>query len=133
MKNHHKILGVLYLAFGLLGAVVAVLLFSVKTGRLILPAKLSMIANAYGYASVLALLFALESLPAIVTGIALLLRKFWAKFSALVLAFFSLLIGPLGTALGIYTIWVLVNSPEFSELDFDVDESLLPRVFPPYH
>jgi hypothetical protein len=133
MKNHHKILGVFYLVFGLLGAVVAVLLFNVKTGRLMLPAKLSMFANAYGYASVLALLFALESLPAIVTGIALLLRKSWARFSALVLAFFSLFIVPLGTALGIYTIWVIVNNAAFSELDSEVEESALPRVFPPYH
>jgi hypothetical protein len=133
MKNHHKILGVLYLAFGLLSAVIAVLLFNVKTGRLILPAKMSMFANAYGYASVIALLFALESLPAIITGIALIMRKFWARFSALVLAFFCLFIIPLGTALGIYTIWVLVNNAAFSELDSEVDESMQPRVFPPYH
>jgi hypothetical protein len=133
MKNHVKILGVFYLAFGLLGAVIAVLLFLVKTGQLILPAKLSMFANANGYASVIALLFALISLPAMITGIGLLLRKFWAKFSALFLAFLSLFIVPLGTALGIYTIWILVNNPAFSELDSEVDESMLPRVFPPYH
>ncbi len=133
MKNNHKILGALYLAFGLLGAVIAVLLFLVKTGRLFLPAKLSMFANAQGYASVIALLFAFISLPAIITGIALIMRKFWARFSALVLAFFSLFIVPLGTALGIYTIWVLVNNAAFSELDSEVDESMLPRVFPPYH
>ncbi|MGH7456007.1 MAG: hypothetical protein ACRENG_31930 [bacterium] len=133
MKNHLKILGVFYLAFGLLGAVIAVLLFLVKAGHLFLPAKPSMFANAYGYASVIALLFAFISMPAIITGIALILRKFWARFLALVLAFFSLFIVPLGTALGIYTIWVLVNTPTFSELDSEVDESMLPRVFPPYH
>ncbi|MGH7599961.1 MAG: hypothetical protein ACREOI_26705 [bacterium] len=133
MKNHLKILGIFYFAFGLLGAVIAVLLFLVKTGRLFLPAKMSMFANAHGYASVIALLFALISLPAIITGIALLMRKFWASFSALVLAFLSLFIIPLGTALGIYAIWVLVNTPTFSELDSEVDESMLPRVFPPYH
>jgi len=133
MKDHLKILGILYFAFGLLGAVIAALLFLVKTGRLFLPAKMSMFATAHGYASVIALLFALISLPAIITGIALLMRKFWASFSALVLSFLCLFIIPLGTALGIYTIWALVNNAAFSELDSEVDDSMLPRVFPPYH
>jgi hypothetical protein len=133
MKNHQKILGVLYLAFGLLGAVIAVLLFTVKTGRLLLPAKMSMFANAYGYASVIAWLFALIAMPALITGIALFKRLLWARMSALVLGFLSLFIIPLGTALGIYAIWVLVNNEAFSELESDIDESMLPRVFPPYH
>jgi hypothetical protein len=133
MKNHLKILGLFYLAFGFLGAVIAILLFNVKTGHLYLSGWLSMIANASGYVSVIASIFALEALPAIITGIALLMRKFWARFLALVLGFLNLFIIPLGTALGIYTIWILVNSPAFSESDSDVDESTLPRVFPPYH
>jgi len=134
MKNHLKILGVLYLAFGLLGLVMAGLLFEVKTGRLILPAKLSMFSSAHGYVSVIGLIFAIEAIPAIITGVALLKRILWARMSAMALGFLNLFIIPLGTALGIYTLWVLINDTSLSESNSEtVDEKMLPRVFPPYH
>ena len=134
MKNHLKTLGILYLAFGLLGLVMAILLFEVKTGRLILPAKLSMFSSAHGYVSVIALIFAIEAIPAIVTGLALLRRILWARMSAMALGFLNLFIIPLGTTLGIYTLWVLINDTTLSESNSEtVDEKMLPRVFPPYH
>jgi hypothetical protein len=134
MENRLKTLGIFYLAFGLLGLVIAALLVGVKTGRLLLPAKMSMIANAHGYVSVIALIFALEALPAIITGLALLKQALWAKMSAMALGFVNLFIIPLGTALGIYTIWILVNNEAQDESKSEpVNESLLPRVFPPYH
>jgi hypothetical protein len=133
MKNHLRTLGLFYLAFGLLGAVIAVLLVGVKTGRLFLPGKMSMIANAHGYVSVIAMIFTVEAIPAIITGIALIQRRLWARMSALALSFVNLFIIPLGTALGIYSLWVLINDTTLSESDSEfVDESQLPRVFPPY-
>lgn len=134
MKNHLKTLGLFFLIFGLLGAVIGFLLFAVKTGRLFFPGKMSMIANPNGYVSVIALIFAFEAIPAMVTGIALLQRRLWARMSGLVLSFVSLFIIPLGTALGIYGLWVLINDTTLSESDSEfVDERKLPRVFPPYH
>jgi len=133
MKNHLKILGMLYLAFGLLGGVIAILFLNVKTGHLPIKGWLSMIANTSGYVSVIALIFALESLPAIITGLALLQRRLWARMSAMALGFVNLFIIPLGTALGIYTLWVLINDTTFSESSSEeVNEKMLPRVFPPY-
>jgi hypothetical protein len=133
MKNHLKILGVFYLIFGMLGLVMAFLLFEVKTGRLMLPARLSMFSSANGYVSVIGLIFALESIPALVTGVALLKKILWARMSAIALGFLNLFIIPLGTALGIYTLWVLINDTTFSESSSEeVDEKMQPRVFPPY-
>lgn len=134
MKNHLKVLGSLYLAFGLLGLVMAGLLFEVKTGRLILPAKMSIFSSAHGYVSVIALIFALEAIPALVTGLALFKGILWARLSALALGFLNLFIIPLGTALGVYTLWILINDTALSESSSEiVDEKMLPRVFPPYH
>ncbi|MCG3118456.1 MAG: hypothetical protein ALAOOOJD_00666 [bacterium] len=134
MKNHLRILGVFYLVFGLLGAVIGFLLFEVKTGRMFFPGKMSMIANPNGYVSVIALIFAFEAIPALVTGVALLRRWLWARMSALALSFVNLFIIPLGTALGIYGLWVLINDTTLSESNSEfVDEKQMPRVFPPYH
>jgi hypothetical protein len=43
-------------------------------------------------------------------GMGLLRRQSWARILALVLAFLALLDPPFGTALGIYTIWILIPS-----------------------
>ncbi len=47
--------------------------------------------------------------PCIVGGIGLLKRKYWAKILVLVLGFIILLHFPFGTALGLYTIWLLTR------------------------
>jgi len=44
-------------------------------------------------------------------------REPWARFLGLVLGFLALLRFPLGTALGIYTLWVLL--PETSGKEYD--------------
>ena len=48
-------------------------------------------------------------MPRIVTGWGLLERQSWARTLAIVLGCFNLLSMPFGTALGIYTLWVLVS------------------------
>ncbi len=134
MKNHLKILGILYLAFGILGAVIAVIFLKSHAGQLSMKGVITMIASPSGFVSVIAFLFALESLPALIAGMALLRGLFWARFLALVLGFLSLFIIPLGTALGIYALWVVINDKAFSESSSEeIKESTLPRVFPPYH
>jgi uncharacterized membrane protein (DUF2068 family) len=52
----------------------------------------------------------------IVAGWGLLERKPWARMLAIVLGCFSLLDMPFGTALGIYTLWVLL--PAGSEEEY---------------
>jgi len=54
---------------------------------------------------------------AIVTGYALLTRKPWARILAIVLSILALLKFPFGTALGIYTLWVL--APQASGVEWD--------------
>lgn len=51
------------------------------------------------------------------TAWGLLQREPWARVMALVLAFLSLMNVPLGTALGVYTLWVLL--PAQSEEDYE--------------
>ena len=50
-----------------------------------------------------------------VAGWGLLQREDWARMFALVLGFIALLSVPIGTALGIYTLWVLLPSQSEGE------------------
>ena len=58
-----------------------------------------------------------KALVGFVAGWGLLQREPWARTVALVLAFIALLHPPLGTALGVYTLWVLL--PATSEQEYD--------------
>ncbi|HUI65586.1 MAG TPA: hypothetical protein VL126_12165 [Bacteroidota bacterium] len=49
------------------------------------------------------------SAVAIVGSVGLMKRKEWARILMMVISFFNLLRIPLGTVLGVYTLWVLMN------------------------
>ena len=51
----------------------------------------------------------LLAVPSIAGGVGLLKGKFWARILVLILGIFNLIDFPIGTLIGIYTIWVLLN------------------------
>lgn len=65
----------------------------------------------------LAFVFAVTSVPAIIGGVALLLKQAWAKTLIQILGFLNLINIPLGTIVGVYTIWVLMNDEAEEELN----------------
>jgi hypothetical protein len=54
-------------------------------------------------------LLTILGLPGIVAGFGLLARKPWARYLAIVLGVLNLLNAPVGTVIGIYTLWVLMQ------------------------
>lgn len=133
MRNHIKTLGALYIVFGLLGVVVGVVFLQTITGHASISNKLRLIFSTSGFGSVLAFFFTVVSVPSLVAGMALFLRTSWARTLVLVLGFVNIFNIPLGTMLGIYTIWVLVNAEPVKRLDAEPESEPMPRVFPPYH
>jgi len=109
MEEHVKILGILYLALSALGIIAAVIIFSLLfgTGWVIGDHEAIIIIRIVGI-SVSGLLVLLSA-PGIICGLGLLKKESWARILALVLGFINLINIPFGTALGIYTIWVMTN------------------------
>jgi hypothetical protein len=133
MKNHIKILGRAYLAFGVLGLVVAAGFINALTSPGFTPRSLLPLSTA-GFGAILAALFTLTSVPSLIGGGALLLQQSWARMLVLILGYVNLCNVPLGTILGIYTIWVISSEKDTQISDTDaVVEKDMPRVFPPYH
>ena len=58
----------------------------------------------------------LKGIAGIIAGIGLMDRRSWARVLAIILGFVSLIHIPFGTALGIYTLWVLM--PVTSEMEY---------------
>lgn len=72
---------------------------------------------------VVAVVTVLASALALLVGFGLLTRQSWGRTLAIVVAILSLIKFPFGTALGIYTLWVLAPSESGAEYEAIVDRS----------
>jgi hypothetical protein len=118
MQQHITILGWLYIIFGALGLMfgVVILLGAGIAGAAAGAdgeAGAGLLAGGIGFA--IAAVVALFSVPNILAGWGLLKGKSWSRMLAIVLGAISLLSIPVGTILGIYTIWALTK-PESQAL-----------------
>ena len=116
MDTHVRVLGVLNIAIGVLGLIVAALMligFGGAAGIISAAADADEAALAIPILSVVgsvlvAVIFAF-SLPSVIVGIGLLYFKPWARIVGIVLSAIALLGFPWVTILGIYGLWVLFS------------------------
>jgi hypothetical protein len=115
MKQHVTVVAALQIGFGILKAFIAalVLLIMVVGGLISGDAEAMAITTVVGL--VVAGFLVLTALPGIVGGIGLLKGKSWARVLVIFLAVLDLIDFPFGTAIGVYTLWVLLSN-ETSEL-----------------
>ena len=116
MQTHVKVLGVVYLFFGGCMLVAALFLFLTVggvagiVGATAEPQDAAIAIPVLGFAgTALAAFFMLFALPSLITGYGLLTYKPWARIVGIVLSAFSLIHIPIGTAVGAYGLWVLLN------------------------
>ena len=116
MDTHVRVLGVLNIAIGVIGLMVAALMligFGGAAGIISAAADADEAALAIPILSVVgsvlvAVIFAF-SLPSVIVGIGLLYFKPWARIVGIVLSAIALLGFPWVTILGIYGLWVLFS------------------------
>ena len=116
MTTHVKVLAVLYLflsAFGLLAALAVSMAFGVAGGIVGANADPNDAAVALPIigltGTMLVAFLVLTSLPGLIAGVGLLRFRPWARILAIVVAVINLIHIPIGTAVGIYGLWVLLN------------------------
>lgn len=106
-QEHIRLLGWLHIAYGaliLLGAVIG-LLASVGSGLLSFDIVEFLVGSVVGV--VVMVCVAVFALPSLAAGKGLLDGKGWARVLAMILAALSFFSFPIGTALCVYTFWVL--------------------------
>ena len=119
VQEHVRLLGILWLAysaFHLLGGLVLRIAastifarpdqYGVPHGPLFLHSLLGAIST----------LLLLKAVVGVIAGWGLLQRESWGRVLALIVAFVSLINFPIGTMLGVYTLWVLL--PAESEKEY---------------
>lgn len=109
MRDHIRILAYLYLASGFIGLFVAgVLLFGLGVGGALSGEReVALTLGTVGL--VIAIVVAVLSAPSLVCGWGLLAGMPWSRVLGIVLSIFHLPNVPLGTAMGVYGLWVLTN------------------------
>ncbi len=111
MQKHVTIVGAIQIGYAAWLILAAILVF-----MLMLGIGLFMVAEDDTAAAVLTTVGCLVpgllvafTVPGIIGGIGVLKLKPWARYMVLVLAVLDLFSFPIGTAIGVYTIWVLMQ------------------------
>jgi hypothetical protein len=124
VRQHVRLLGILWMAYSALHVVagaavliVAQVIFGGVHGAIHIPngPPPQVTIWLHPLLSVIGWLILVKAAAGFFTGWGLLQREGWARTFALVIGFVALLNVPLGTALGIYTLWVLLPSQSDEE------------------
>jgi hypothetical protein len=115
METHVKVLGVLHIVLGALGIIGALSLMIIFGGAATAVAAEGdpdaafaiPILGIIGAGTVAFLVLA--SLPGIAAGWGLIKFRPWGRILALVMSILALVLFPIGTLVGIYGLWVLLN------------------------
>jgi hypothetical protein len=116
VAGHVQLLGILWFAISAINVVGSAALYIVAN-TLLTPGR-GAPAFLNPLLTVIAIFILAKAALGFVTGWGLMQREPWARILALVLGFVSLFNVPFGTAVGVYTIWVLLPDP--SEEEYDV-------------
>jgi len=118
VKEHVRLLGILWLAysaFHVFGGIVLRIVANTIFARPEFGASHGSVF-IHSLLGVISTLLLLKAVVRIIAGWGLLQRESWGRVLALIVAFVSLVNVPIGTALGVYTLWVLL--PAESEREY---------------
>jgi len=128
MQKHLQLLGIIYIVYHAIGLIFAWLIWGVLSGIGMMSGDPQAAGILTLVGTVIAMLLFTLSAPGVVGGIGILKGWWWARYLVLLLGFLNLIHIPLGTVLGIYTFWVLMQdeSIEYFEADHVVQQTTGP-------
>jgi Ni,Fe-hydrogenase I cytochrome b subunit len=109
MEKHINVVAALQIGLSIFNLLIALIIFTVfkliigLTDNSSSEMVLSIIAN------VIAIAFIILSIPGILAGLGLYKRQEWARILTLVISVIEIFSFPFGTAIGIYSIWALIQ------------------------
>jgi ABC-type glycerol-3-phosphate transport system permease component len=112
MESHKRILGIIYTVTSIISILIALLLnvflsalwtFVISQASHEDQLPLEFLSLLFQYLPWIIIIF---SVPSLIAGLGLLNKASWAMMLALILGCLKLISFPVGTAIGVYTIWV---------------------------
>lgn len=107
MEKHVNVVAALQIGFSILGIIIAAFIFAILQyiGDFVDDQEAEVVLTIV--ANVIIVIFVLLALPGIIAGIGLFKKKEWARILTLILSVLDLVNFPIGTAVGVYSIWAL--------------------------
>jgi hypothetical protein len=117
MEKHINVVAALQIGLSIFCLLIVLLIFTVLNliSGFINEPEGSMILSII--ANVIAIVFTIISIPGIIAGLGLYKRKEWARLLTLVLSVIEIFNFPFGTAIGIYSIWALIQPETVAEFN----------------
>jgi hypothetical protein len=109
MEKHITLVAVLNIVFGVIGIIIGIIIFAAISGGGLISKDPTAIKITGIVGPAVGFFFFLTSVPELIGGIGLLKRRGWARILVMIIAILDLLEIPIGTAIGIYELWVLLN------------------------
>ncbi len=109
MEKHLTAVAALHVGLSILGGLIGIFIFVLLTGIGAITQEKEAFLILTTIGTGVGVLLMVLSVPGIIGGIGLFKRQEWARILVLILSAIELLNIPFGTALGIYSIWVLVQ------------------------
>lgn len=110
MEKHVNVIAALQIGLSIFGIIIGIVAFVVLrlVGNFVEDPDAQFILPTI--ANVALVFFILMSIPGIIAGLGLFGRKEWARILTLILAVIHLMNFPVGTAVGVYSIWALAQT-----------------------
>jgi hypothetical protein len=115
MEKHINVVAALQIGLSIFNLLMAFLIFTVLklVGGFVDEPNANTILSLI--ADILAIVFIVISIPGILAGMGLYKRKEWARILTLILSIIEIFSFPIGTAIGIYSIWALIQPETINE------------------
>jgi hypothetical protein len=109
MRQHVPILGWCFIIYSALIALIGLVIGGILMGGGVISGDRDAMWISGAVGATVAVILIILSLPGIIAGVGLLKFRPWARILAIILGALHLLSFPFGTALGVYTLIVLLN------------------------
>jgi hypothetical protein len=111
MEKHVSLIGILWIVWGALGVFGALIIWGLLFGLSFIPRMGPEAPSILRWVGIgMGLFIGILAVPKILAGVGLLRMSEWGRVLTLVLSFLSLLEVPLGTALAIYSMIILMKN-----------------------
>ena len=109
MQKHLTAVAALQVGYSIFGIIAAFIVYAVLMNVARFVEEREAIYILPLVAKWVSLFLLIVSIPGLIGGIGLFMKKMWARYLVLVFSVFLLLNIPIGTAIAVYSIWVLVQ------------------------
>jgi Ni,Fe-hydrogenase I cytochrome b subunit len=109
MEKHITLVAAFHITFGIISIIAGIVLATILASIGFLSREPQAMAILGTIAPLIGLFMIIVGLPMVIGGIGLLKRRSWSRILVIIVSVLALFKIPIGTALGVYSIWAMLQ------------------------